>query len=235
MPPPERHDPERPASQRPAQRGSPSLVVGVLGGIASGKSAAAALLAGPGGVVIDADRIAREVLEEPRVRAELERAFGPGVLGPGGAPDRAALARLAFADPAARARLESLTHPPVRARVRALLDAARARGVPMIVLDVPLLLENDAQHGLVGECDTLVFVEAAPALREARARAARGWTEGEVARREAAQMPLAAKRARADHVLANEAGPAELAREAARVLGEIERARAARTREPGND
>src|SRR5690606_30137133 len=113
--------------------------------------------------------------------------------------DREKLGALVFADADARRKLETLTHPRVRARVRKLLDEARSEGVPRIVLDVPLLLENDDRHGLVRECDVLVFVDSDATAREARARASRGWAPGEVARREAAQMPLEAKRARADH------------------------------------
>jgi dephospho-CoA kinase len=198
-------------STSPAPR---SLVVGVLGGIASGKSAVARILAEPDGVVIDADRLAREELETPEVRAELRAHFGPETAPAGRPVDRAALGARVFADPAARRRLELLTHPRVRARVRALLDQARRAGAPWIVLDVPLLLENDDQHELVRECDILVFVDADPAAREARARAARGWGAGEVARREAAQMPLDAKRARADDVLTNRADLARLERDA---------------------
>lgn len=203
-----------------------SLVLGVLGGIASGKSAVARLLAGPDGVVIDADRIAREVLESAPVRAEVTQALGADLLQPDGALDRARLARRVFDDPAARRKLESLTHPRVRARVRGLLDEARARGVPRIVLDVPLLLENDGQHGLVAECDALVFVDADVRAREARAQASRGWAPGEVARREAAQMPLETKRERADHVLHNAGDLAELERDVARLRAQLEAARA---------
>jgi len=203
-----------------------SLVLGVLGGIASGKSAVARLLAGADGVVIDADRLAREVLDSAPVRAQVAQALGADLLQPDGALDRARLARRVFDDPAARRKLESLTHPRVRARVRGLLDEARARGVPRIVLDVPLLLENDGQHGLVAECDALVFVDADVRAREARAQASRGWAPGEVARREAAQMPLETKRERADHVLRNAGGLAELERDVARLLAHILAARA---------
>lgn len=212
-----------PASPSPEPQ---SLVLGVLGGIASGKSAVARLLAGPEGVVIDADQLAREVLETAPVPAQVARELGADLLRPDGALDRAQLARRVFDDPAARRKLESLTHPRVRARVRGLLDEARARGAPRIVLDVPLLLENDGQHGLVAECDALVFVDADVRAREARAQASRGWAPGEVARREAAQMPLETKRERADHVLRNAGGLAELERACARLRAQIETARA---------
>lgn len=195
------------SSSRPRSR-----VIGVLGGIASGKSQVARLLAGPEGVVIDADQLAREVLDTSEVRAEIAAAFGSGMLAPDGAIDRAALAARVFGSEADRARLESFTHPRIRARIRAALEAARARAVPRIALDVPLLLENDSQHHLVDECDVLVFVDSDPKDRDARAISARGWKPGEVARREAAQLPLHEKRARADWVVANDGDLAQLTR-----------------------
>lgn len=197
-----------------------SRVIGVLGGVASGKSAVARALAGPGGIVIDADRVAREVLDAPELRPALQAAFGPSVLRPDGHPDRDALAELVFRSPERRQQLEAFTHPLIRDRIRAQLDAARAHGVPRIVLDVPLLLEHEGQHGLVAECQTLVFVEADARLRDARAVASRGWKPGEVSRREATQMPLELKRARADHVIVNEGSLAELEEAARRVLTE---------------
>ena len=191
-------------------RPSTPPVVGVLGGIASGKSAVAALLAGPDGVVIDADRHARAALASPEVVAQLREAFGAGVLDADGAPDRAAIAARVFGDPEAKRLLESWIHPAVRDRMRAELDAARAAGRGPIVLDVPLLLENDAHHGLVRECDFLVFVDADAAERDARAVRRRGWAPGEVARREATQLPLETKRARARYVIENRGALSEL-------------------------
>jgi dephospho-CoA kinase len=188
----------------------PGAVIGVLGGIASGKSAAARLLAGPRGVVLDADAAARAVLEEPRTATWLRERFGPGVLDAGGRPDREALARVVFDDPAARRDLEGWIHPAVRERIRRGLDEARAAGRSPIVLDVPLLLENDADHGLAGECDFLVFIETDPDQRDRRAQERRGWAPGEVARRERLQIPLEEKRRRARHVVENRAGLPEL-------------------------
>ncbi|MCB9903571.1 MAG: dephospho-CoA kinase [Planctomycetes bacterium] len=192
----------------PPRRGGPTI--GVLGGIASGKSLAARLLAGSDGVVIDADRHARAALQSPELGARLVEAFGAGVLGPDGAPDRAAIAERVFRDPEAKRRLESWIHPSVRARMRAELDDARAAGRGPIVLDVPLLLENDAHHGLVQECDFLVYVDSEPDVRDARAVANRGWEPGEVARRESTQLPQSAKRARARYVIDNRGEPSEL-------------------------
>jgi dephospho-CoA kinase len=185
-------------------------VIGLFGGIASGKSEVARRLAGADGVVIEADRIARDVLRSPGVRFDLLTTFGGRVFDLDGTPDREVIARTVFQNPAARAKLESFTHPAIRAKIRAELQAARKAGTPVVVLDVPLLLENESKHGLLAECDETVFVDAKDELREARASASRGWRPGEVARREAAQMPLAAKRARAGRVVENSGSLPEL-------------------------
>ncbi len=200
----------------------PPFVIGVLGGIASGKSWVAARLAGADGVLIDADAIAREVLESEEVRAELQRAFGPSILRPDGLPDREALARRVFALPAERARLESFTHPRIRARIRGLLEGARARRVPRVVLDVPLLLENQAANGLPEECHELLFVDSDAQARARRAAASRGWEPEEVARREAQQLPLEDKRARAHFVIRNRGTLEELETEVLRYLAHLE-------------
>src|SRR5262245_40393604 len=199
------------------------LVLGVLGGIASGKSSAARLLAGPDGVVISADELAREALDSPAVLERVRARFGAAAIGPDGRADRAELARRVFdaERPELLAELEGWTHPLVRDRIEERLRAARAAGTPRIVLDVPLLLENDAQHGLARLCDVLVFVDAHDAERERRAQSARGWKSGEVARREALQLPLAEKKRRAHHVLPNDQGLPELKEAVAHLLSAL--------------
>lgn len=204
----------------PSVRESRTLLLGVLGGIASGKSEVARLLAGPDGRVLDADRLAHAALEEPEVRTWLERRFGPAVVA-GERVDRAALAAAVFSDPAARRELEQQVHPRVRAALRAGVEAARAAGVPRVVLDVPLLLENDAEHGLGTQCDALVFVDADAKVRDARAVVRRGWASGELERREALQLPLATKRDRADFVIRNEGDLDELRAAVGRVLAAL--------------
>ena len=104
-----------------------SPVIGVLGGIASGKSHVAEFLAGPGGSVIDADQLAHEVLASDEVRSLVVEAFGQEVLGSDGQPDRAALAERVFRDPSARERLEGWIHPRVRAKIQVALHEAKAR------------------------------------------------------------------------------------------------------------
>lgn len=186
----------------PARR-RPTRVLGLLGGIASGKSQAARVLAGEDGRCLSADQLAHRVLASGELSADLRRLFGPGALGADGSPDRAAIAAQVFSDPAKRQALERLVHPRVRSLLAAGLGEARAAGAPIVCLDVPLLLENDAQHHLAAACDLLLFVDAPEEAREARAQANRQWAPGEVRRREAQQWPLAEKRQKADLVLLN--------------------------------
>lgn len=195
-----------------------STVIGVLGGIASGKSQVARFLAGTTGVVLDADTIAREVLLAPETVTWLAQSFGPEVIGADGTPDREALGALVFSDSSARERLEHWIHPVVRERIRAGLDEARAAGRTPIVLDVPLLLEHEAHHGLTAECDFLVYIETDPETREQRAQERRGWAPGEVARREQVQISQDEKRAQARHVIENRAGLDELKARVTEIL-----------------
>lgn len=184
---------------------SAPTVIGLLGGIAAGKSAVAGLFAEAGFRHVDADALARRVVEEPDVREAILARFGSGVFSADGLLDRAALARAIFADARARADLEGITHPAIRARILAALAAAREAGVD-VVLDAPLLLEG----GLIEHCQASVFIASGAGTREARARA-RGWEDGELARREAAQASLAEKRARARWVIDND-GPLDATR-----------------------
>ncbi len=198
-----------------------TAVLGVLGGIASGKSLAAELLAGPNGRVIDADRLVGELYGSPEFLRELREHFGDSAIDASGRADRKAIAARVFATPAERVWLESRIHPRVRERIAEELERAERDRIARVVLDIPLLLENDAQHGLVARCDALVFVESDPRARDRRANENRGWKVGEVARREAAQLPLEAKRTRADAVIDNRGDRAALEREVARVLAEL--------------
>jgi dephospho-CoA kinase len=208
-------DAPQPQPFRPAR----PVVLGVLGGIAAGKSAVAAAFAAHGLAHLDADAVARAVSAEPAVLAAVAAHFGPDVLRDGQL-DRQALGARVFRDPAARKRLEAILHPPIRARLLAELAAAKARG-DSALLDVPLLLEN----GLIDECDATVFLDVSLATRKARA-AARGWPDGELERREAAQAPLAEKRARARFVIDNDGDLATMRRGVAAVLDALRAERA---------
>ncbi|MFF3868581.1 dephospho-CoA kinase [Micromonospora sp. NPDC001898] len=175
------------------------LMVGLTGGIASGKSAVAARLAALGAVLIDSDRIAREVVAPgSEGLAEIVDAFSDRVLGPDGALDRAALGAVVFADEAARRRLEAITHPRVRARSAELVAAAAPDAV--VVNDVPLLVEV----GLAPTYHLVVVVRAEVATRLTRLERDRGMDRVDAERRIAAQTDDARRRAAADVVLSND-------------------------------
>lgn len=196
-------------------RPAPPLVIGLLGGIAAGKSAVASLFAAHGLLHVDADRLSRSCSEEPATLAEIAAAFGPELIA-GGRLDRAALADLVFTDAQKKLRLEAILHPKIRARILCELAAAKAAG-RSVLLDAPLLLEG----GLIEFCDHAVFVATTVATRRARA-AARGWSDAELARREAAQAPLAEKMARAAHTIHNDAGLDQTARQVAAYLAGLQ-------------
>lgn len=179
----------------PRWRGTP-LVIGLVGGIAAGKSAVANLFVARGFEHLDADAVARAVADLPAVVTAVAAAFGPGVV-VAGRLDRANLGQQVFADPAARRRLEAILHPYILAALDERLAAAKAAGRPAL-LDAPLLFETGLDH----RCDHVVFVDAPLTVRQQRA-ATRGWAPGELERREAAQLPLTTKRERATTALDN--------------------------------
>jgi dephospho-CoA kinase len=173
------------------------LRIGLTGGIGSGKSTVATLLAERGAVVVDADRIAREVVEPgtPGLAAVVD-AFGESVLAADGSLDRPALAAIVFADPAARARLDAIVHPLVRERSVELISAAAPDAV--LVNDVPLLVET----GQAGTYDLVLVVEAELETRLARL-VERGTKREDAQARIAAQATDEQRRAVADVVLDN--------------------------------
>ncbi len=187
-------------------------VFGLVGGIGSGKSVVADCWAELGCEVSHSDELVRLALEDPVVKARLIGWWGPRIVSSEGTIDRKAVAAIVFQDPAERRRLESITHPWIEERRRAAF--AGASNAPAYVIDAPLLLEV----GLDKECDAVVFVDASRSLREARVASSRGWGPEELARREAAQLPLDQKRARADYVLRNEGDLASLRSEARSLL-----------------
>ena len=181
------------------------LTVGLTGGIGSGKSTVTRLLAERGAVVVDADLVAREVVEPgtPGL-ARIVEEFGKDVLRPDGTLDRPALGARVFSDPQALARLNAIVHPLVGERTAELLEQARAAGAEVVVHDVPLLVEN----GLAGMYDAVVVVAAGPQTQLDRLVRLRGMAEHEARQRIAAQAPLVDKLAVATHVIDND-GPVE--------------------------
>lgn len=186
----------------------PRLILGLLGGIASGKSTVSRLmLSFAPGRLFDADSVAREALELCAKDGRLAAALGAKCVGKDGMPDRKAIAALVFRDAKSLRALERLTHPYVTARIDdAVEDHRSGRGEALLVLDVPLLIEV----GLERRCDALWFVDAPDEMRYARAEKRLGFSRDDVQRREAAQSPLDRKRARADFVIDNSGAPETL-------------------------
>ncbi len=196
-------------------------VIGLSGGVGSGKSTIGRLLAEMGCLVIDSDQRSREALDRPEVKSQLVRWWGGGVLGADGRVDRARVAAIVFADAAERARLEALVHPIVRQDRSAMIAEAEKGGgggkFRAVVIDAPLLFEA----GLDAECDAVIFVDAPREERLRRVAESRGWDEAELDRREAAQMPLDQKRARSGFVVENASELSDLRPAVEVVLGRI--------------
>jgi len=199
-------------------RRSPAPVIGMAGGIGSGKSEVARLLGEMGCVVSHSDEDVREVLMRPEVRETLVEWWGKEILDAAGAVDRRAVARIVFSDEAQRRRLEGFVHPLVDAkRKKYWADAAAEGSVAAFVIDAPLLFEA----GLDRRCDAVIFVEAPESTRQERVRAGRGWDAGELKRREKNQWPLELKRERSDHLIINDGDVADLQRRVRLILDEI--------------
>ncbi len=193
------------------------VVIGITGGIASGKSLVAEQLAELGAVVLDADRVGHAVLREPAVRAALCARWGPGILDGDGEICRRVVAEKVFAPPPDGPRelafLERWTHPRIAARIGKQLQELRQRGdLRAVVLDAPVLYKA----GWDAWCDVIVFVEAAAAVRAARARQ-RGWSESQWRRARSGSTGVG----RAACSSGRRAGQFRLARSARGASGEI--------------
>ena len=180
-------------------------IIGIVGGIGSGKSTVARALAAAGCVVSDSDALARAAFEDAEIVGRLTARWGPEILSADGRVDRRAVARIVFGDPDERRWLEAQTHPWIEARRQRAFDEAPA-DAPALVIDAPLLLEA----GLDRICTHILFVDTPRAVRLERVRETRGWDEAELARREESQLPLDEKRRRADYVVRNDKDPASL-------------------------
>jgi len=203
-------------------------IVGLSGGIASGKSTVARQLVALGAVLVDADAIVHE-LQTPGspVLEEIVRAFGPEILAADGSLDRTALGAVVFRDPAARELLGRIVHPPVGAEMARRTAAARDACAPLVVLDIPLLFEgraagtgSAAQMGV----DATVLVYVSPEIQVTRQMARDGCDREEALRRIASQMPIEDKKKLADHVIDNSGSPEVTERQVrelyARLTGE---------------
>jgi dephospho-CoA kinase len=197
----------------------PFLLVGLTGGIASGKSAVSRHLVELGCRLVDADALAREVVlpDQPAWRAIVEE-FGKEVVGPDGQLDRKRLGAIVFADPARRKALEAITHPAILARRQAILDAWAADGFEgLVVLDIPLLVEV----GAAAHVDRVVVVYTEPEVQLTRLMHRDRFERAEAERRVASQMPLVDKVRYAHYVVDNSGTPEETAAQVRAVHGAL--------------
>lgn len=193
-------------------------VIGLTGGIASGKSLVARTLRELGAPVIDADELARKVVEpgQPAYQ-DVVREFGPDVLAADGTLDRKRLAEIVFADENKRKRLGQITHPRIAQLALAQTAELAARGAPIVIYEAALLVENGIHKNLGG----LIVVKTEPEQQLARA-AARDRTGDEAARaRIASQLPLADKLAVATHIIDNSGTPEETRRQVEKLWREL--------------
>ena len=188
------------------------MVIGLTGGIGCGKSTAAACFAELGFQVVDADRLARQVLESHVCVSHLRERWGAACLDAQGVPDRKWIGAKVFADPAERAFLESVTHPEV-ARLR---REATADPKHDYVVEIPLLFEKDLAPGFAA----VVVVACSDDVRRARLRA-RGLSDDEISARIASQLSLVEKVKRADAVIWNDGEPVFLHEQVRRWVGQL--------------
>jgi dephospho-CoA kinase len=193
-------------------------LIGLTGGIGSGKSAAAAFLRKLGVTVIDADEGTRAV-QAPGSEGlhRLVEAFGPEMLTTEGALDRAALGAVVFADASARQRLNAIVHPLVREWMAERVREAAERGDEVVVLDIPLLFETRGTEGL----DAVILVYSPEELQLKRLVEQRGMDEGAARERIAAQMPIDDKRRLASHVVVNTGTLEDLRSEVERTWADV--------------
>lgn len=193
-------------------------VVGLLGGIGSGKSTVANQFANLGCGVIDADRMAHEVIEDKDVVDTISSLFGPEVLASDGMVDRSKLAAKVFEDPEQLEKLQAIIHPPVLEQCQKLLKQyLAASSVPAVILDVPLLLES----GMDKQCNILIFVESSPALCLQRALAKKGLSREQIKKRENFQISLDKKRQIAHYTIKNNSDMSDLAEQVVQVYSAI--------------
>jgi dephospho-CoA kinase len=192
------------------------FVIGLMGGIGSGKSAVAQALKHFGCVVADADANAKAVLLDSEVRDQLVAWWGTEILNEEGLVDRKAVSDIVFKDDQARKQLEDIVHPRV-AQMQEAQFAAAQEGTVALVIDAPLLLEA----GLDSVCDYLIFVDSSRETRLQRVLQSRGWNNDELQRREETQIALDKKREKADYVLINEGALDEVQYQVEQILGDI--------------
>ena len=193
-------------------------IIGLAGGIGSGKSTVARLFGEMGGLVLSADEHVREAYSDPAVRSTLRSWWGDAVFDSSGEVDRKVLGRMVFENPEAKRRLEAYIHPIVAQKRQQAMEAAAGDAQVLIyVWDIPLLYEV----GLDRDCDAVVFVDSPFEERLKRVKASRGWDEAELLRREKLQLPLDNKRRMSNYIVQNTADVGFARRQVQDVLSTI--------------
>jgi dephospho-CoA kinase len=193
-------------------------IIGIVGGIGSGKSTVARAFADLGCLVIDSDALVTDVYNNPQVQDQLRQWWGDAVIASNGQIDRSEIARRIFADDQQRNKLEHLLHPLVEERRRQIMaQAANNAQIKAYVWDTPLLFESSLNQ----QCDAIVFVDAPRPVRLSRVRQNRGWNDAQLAQREKLQWPLDKKREISDYVIDNTADAELIRGQVADVLSQI--------------
>lgn len=196
-------------------------VLGLTGNIASGKSTVAGMLAGMGARIIDADEIAREIVEpEKPAWADIVKKFGPGVLSPDGSIDRRRLGEIVFGDEGKRRLLMDITHPRIKDAVRERLSEYRKESVPVVVIEAALIVESG---GLREFLDGLIVVTADEEAQIERLIKRSGYTREEALARIGSQMPAGEKALHADYLIDNSGTEEETGARVKRLWAEISR------------
>ncbi len=202
----------------PAHRPYPKPIIGIVGGIGSGKSLVAGELKQTGCFIIDSDLLAHRALDEPMIRKQIHQWLGGEIIGTDGNIDRRKLGAVVFRNPVDIQRLNSLVHPRVEQLRREQMEAIRHDlSIIAVVLDSPLLMES----GLHRQCDAIIFVQAPLDIRQKRVMESRGWNEAELARREKFQGALDKKKEIADHIIINDGEPALVSNQVRDVLTKV--------------
>ena len=191
-------------------------VIGITGGIGSGKSFVAQCFASFDCVIANADENAKVILNKPEVQTVLVEWWGEEVVSEDGHTNRALVASIVFSDDEAREKLEAIIHPAVREMQKEQFAQAPEKTTALII-DAPLLLETDL-HTL---CDAVIFVQASQEIRLSRVMESRGWDENELRRREEAQLPLDKKADSADYVIINESDQSSVMTQVKQILDDI--------------
>jgi dephospho-CoA kinase len=178
------------------------IVVGLIGGVASGKSLVAKMFAESGAIVLDADKLGHLALQQEGIKVQIRQQWGHSVFDHHGNVDRSKLAAIVFGDREDAtedlAKLESITHPFIKQQLAELIDQHRSAGAPLVVLDAPILIKA----GWDQFCDEVLFVNADDSVRQKRALS-RGWTANELRKRENSQTSMEKKRQRATRIIEN--------------------------------